>query len=71
MKQKFVDTVVICTAVLSFIGGGGILVNTASALVDLRVNSVLDTKAAAASSAADEQPSALGQVTKKLMHLLK
>lgn len=45
MNETFSKTMVACAAIVTSVGGGAALVNGASSLIDMRVNSVLELKA--------------------------
>ena len=57
MKETFQKAMVVCAAIATFGGGAAAVVNGASSLVDLKVNSVLvqrETAQAAADQAASD-----------------
>jgi hypothetical protein len=57
MKEKFQSTLVACAAIVAFAGGAGALVNGASSIIDLKVDSILvskETAKLAAEKAADD-----------------
>ncbi len=73
MKEKFTNAMVTCAAIVVFTGGMGAVVNGASSLVDLKVNSLLVQREQAQTDAkiAAEESGVVGTIVTGAKKLLK
>lgn len=73
MNEQFQKTMVSCAAIVTFAGGVGAVVNGASSLVDLKVDSLLVQREAAKSAAiaAADEAGVVGTIVTGAKKLLK